>query len=115
MLTMKDWPKLEKAYKNTVDEILATLKERAEEKKEAAEETKLRSIPVERGGRYLIIVEPRKLLSMAECGRVETIMNRLNTWLTDENTPFKTVILFDTDVRFERVKAATDEAQHQGD
>ena len=78
------------------------------------EETKLRSIPVERGGRYLIIAEPHKLLSMAEYGRLENTMNQLNTWLMDEETPFKMVMLFDTDIRFERVKAATNEAEHEG-
>ena len=112
MLTMKDWPKLEEAYKKTVDEIKVVLVERAKEK----EETKLRSIPVERGGRYLIILEHDRPIPQAEHVRVIEAMDALNHWLTEENTPFMGLDVFcGITVRFERVKVAEDEAEQGGD
>jgi len=102
-LTMKDWPEIEKAYEKIFSEIEIALKERAEK------ETKLRSIPVERGGRYLIIAEPRRPIPIHEWERLDSTMKDLNIWLTDEDTPFKMLVVVDTEIRFERVKAATDE------
>ena len=79
------------------------------------EKTKWQSIPVEPGGRYLIIAEPRRPIPACEWERLDQAMKDLNAWLTDEVTPFKVLVVVDTDIRFERVKVVEDEAQQGGD
>jgi len=78
--------------------------------------TKLRSIPVERGGRYLIIMELSRPIPMCEVERIEISVKTLNHWLTEEDTPFRAIVCVPgVELRFERVRAATDETQHEAD
>ena len=73
----------------------------------AQEETTLRSIPVERGGRYLLILENSAPVPAAEVERLGWAIDRLNHWLAEENTPFMGfAVSSSTTVSFERVQAA---------